>query len=221
MTEELKKDQRIVLMFSGDLDSTAVAVQSLQKGSIVHMLTFNNGAQKWLDLAQAKANYVIKKFPDRTSWEILDCTFLFHELAIKTLENDIRKCGNLVCVACKLAMLTEAILYCKEHGITKIVDGFKKSQDYYPEQTPEYMDATYRFASEFHISYEHPLWDDLMQDLEDVALSGDIPNSPMQPYCLFERNQVTDHSYIAKFVETKIELAKVYLQTRISGLRTY
>jgi 7-cyano-7-deazaguanine synthase in queuosine biosynthesis len=202
-------------LFSGGLDSTAVAVQFLQEGVGVNMLTFYNGAQKWLDLAQTKATHIIKSFPGLTSWEVRDCTFLFHELAIRTIETDIKTSGNLVCCACKLAMLTEAILYCKQAGISRIADGFKKAQVYYPEQTPEYMDATSRFALEYQVDYVHPIWDRANVDLEDIALSGNVPTSPMQPYCLFERNRVTDRSFISAFVEAKIALARTYLQDRI------
>ena len=91
MNNNAVRNKCIVLLFSGGLDSTAVAIQFLQRGINVKMLTFYNGAQKWLDLAQAKAAYIMKNYPTQASWEMRDCTFLFHELAIQTLARIIHE----------------------------------------------------------------------------------------------------------------------------------
>lgn len=219
MSQNDGKQAEITVLFSGGLDSTAVAIEFLKANWFVHMLTFYNGAEQWLDLAKVKADYIMRAFPNKTSYQVRDCTYLFHELGIRSLESDIITYGNLVCCACKLAMLTEAILFCKEKNVSLVADGFKESQSYYPEQTPEFMLATKEFAARFGVEYVHPLWETPLESLEDIALSVGVPTSPMQAYCLFERNPVTGNTHVEEFVRTKISQAHPYLERKIAHIR--
>ncbi|MCX6356725.1 MAG: 7-cyano-7-deazaguanine synthase [Candidatus Aureabacteria bacterium] len=210
----MKRAKTIAILFSGGTDSTATAVYYLQKGYAAHLLTFDNGAEKWLELAEFKAHLITKQFPGRCVWKLLDSTLLFHDLAIVPLVDDVKKYGgrgNLVCCGCKLAMLCGAIIYCRRHGIAQLADGFQKAQDYYPEQTPDYMIPADRFARAYGIRCLHPFWEhpDLSQD--HITLSGAVPPSPIQPYCIFGCNPITDRKFIRPYVESKLPAMRQYL----------
>ena len=212
MSESTAERKRIAILFSGGYDSSAVAAYYLKRGRVAHLITFDNGAQKWLELSEYKAESIEKRFPGRCSWRLLDCTFLFHEIAIKTLESDVREFGNLVCCGCKLAMLAEAIIYCRKNGIAELADGFRKEQDYYPEQTPDYMTRADRFAAAYGIDYLHPLWDHPGLTPQQMALDAAIPTSAMQAYCLFGQNPVREKRFIGPYVESKLPALKAYVE---------
>lgn len=207
----MKSRKTIAVLFSGGADSTATAVHYLQKGYAVHLLTFDNGAEKWLELAEYKAHWIIQQFPESCSWRLLDSTYLFHELAIRPLEQDVKKYGNLVCCGCKLAMLAESILYCRRNGITELADGFQKAQDYYPEQTPDYIVPADGFARAYGIKYVHPFWEHPEFKQDHVTLSSAIPPSPIQPYCIFGNNPILNKKFIRPYVESKLPAMRKYL----------
>jgi adenylyl- and sulfurtransferase ThiI len=209
---------QIAILFSGGIDSTAAAVTFLREGCAAHLLTFSNGAEQWLSLAEGKAKTIRCRFPDLCSWRLLDCAHLFHELAISNLEDDIKRYGNLVCCGCKLAMLAEAIIYCRQNRIDRLADGFRNDQDYYPEQTPHYMGPADEFARRFGISYLHPFYDAWDRDLEEIAREAAVPASSVQPYCLFGRNPVQPSGRIRKYLLSKIPRAEQYVVKRLEEI---
>ncbi len=210
------KPTRIAILFSGGVDSTATAIYFLKQGYDTRLLTFDNGAEKWLDLAEYKAEWIKKQFPERCSWELLDSTHLFHELAIRSLEKDVKKYGNLVCCGCKLAMLCEAIIYCRRNGISMLADGFQRAQDYYPEQTPDYMIPADGFARAYGIQYLHPFWEHPELKQDQITLSGSVPTSPMQPYCIFGCNPILNKKFIRAYVRSKLPAMRKHVDAALS-----
>jgi len=213
-----KKPLPIAVLFSGGVDSTAVAIHLLREGREARLLTFDNGAEKWLELAELKAGYVRKRFPGLCTWELLDSTSLFHDLAIAPMVEDVKKHGkggNLVCCGCKLAMLGEAIVYCRGNGIPEIADGFQMGQDYYPEQTEEYIVPAGRFARSYRVRYVHPLWGRPELKQEKITLEGAVPPSPIQPWCLFGGNPILDKRHIRPYIESKLLALKAYVDAKI------
>ena len=207
--------KNVAVLFSGGADSTAAAVHYLERGYFSHLITFDNGAQRGFDRAEMRGAAVAKEFPGRCSWRLLDCKPLFHALAINNLEKDVRRYGNLVCCGCKLAMLVEAILYCKRNDIHEIADGFRKSQDYYPEQTPEYINPADEFARRYGIAYAHPLWGPSGSTVDVGALSGCIPSSPAQPSCLFGENPVRNREFIGDYVRSRFPAMRSYIESAL------
>jgi len=208
--------KKIAILFSGGVDSTATAIYLLKRGYETHLLTFDNGAEKWLDLAEYKAGWIKKQFPERCSWELRDSTHLFHELAIRPLEQDVKKFGNLICCGCKLAMLCEAIIYCKRNNITELADGFQRAQDYYPEQTPDYMVPADRFAGAYGIRCLHPFWEHPELKQDQITLSGAVPPSPIQPYCIFGCNPILNKKFIRPYVRSKLPAMRKYVDAALS-----
>ena len=215
-----KKPSPVAVLFSGGVDSTAVAIHLLQEGREAHLLTFDNGAEKWLELAEYKAGFIRRQFTGRCTWELLESTSLFHDLAIAPMVEDVQrygKGGNLVCCGCKLAMLCEAIVYCRRNGIREIADGFQKGQDYYPEQTADYIVPADRFACSYGIRYVHPFWDHPELKQERITLDGAVPPAPVQPWCLFGCNPILDKKCIRPYVASKLPAMKAYVDAALGS----
>lgn len=203
--------KKVLILFSGGIDSTATSLYYLQKGYKAQLITFDNGAEKELDKSEHSADLIKQKFGKRCSWKLLNSSLLFHKIAIKNLEQDVKKYGNLICCGCKIAMLAEAIIYCKKNGIKIIADGFEKGQTYYPEQTPEYIGATNSFAKEFGISCEHPIYNMSSKEIRDVVINAGIREKPRQAFCLFGFNRVKNKN-IRKYVQDKLPIARQYIK---------
>ncbi len=45
-------EKKVFILFSGGQDSTSVAVHFLEQGYFVHRITFDNGAERWLNLSE-------------------------------------------------------------------------------------------------------------------------------------------------------------------------
>jgi 7-cyano-7-deazaguanine synthase in queuosine biosynthesis len=206
----MDNSKKVLILFSGGADSTATAAYYLKNGYYVHLVTYDNGAERNLHCSEKKANIIISKFPGRVQWELLDSRDLFHRLAIKSLETDVKKYGNLVCCGCKVAMLAKAIVYCRQHSIKIIADGFEEGQIYYPEQTPEYIEVTAKLASKYGITYEHPLYKLSKDEIENLKLAAGIPPEPLQAACLFGENRLTSQ-FIRQYTTDKIPLAEEYI----------
>ncbi len=204
--------KKIALLFSGGVDSSAVAIHYLKAGRTVHLLTFYNWAEKGMDLAQYKASIIAEKFPGQSTWKLLDCSQLFHDLAILTLEKDVKKYGNLVCCGCKIAMLCQAIIYCRKNRIRELADGFRKEQRYYPEQTQAYIKPNDAFAAKFGISYLHPLYNYTGHEEEVLMHEFAISPAPIQPSCLFGNNRISNQKYIGPYVLSKLTMARAYVK---------
>jgi len=201
---------KVLVLFSGGRDSSAAAVCCLREGYRTHLVTFDNGAERGLDNSRRKADLIKKRFGKMCSWKLMSSRVLFHAVAVKNLEDDVKKYGNLLCCGCKLAMLSEAIIYCRKNNINRIADGFEKGQTYYPEQTPAYMDAADAFAGKFGITYSHPVYRLSARKIKEIAVKAGISAAPLQAECLFGLNRVHNKN-IKKYMLEKLPAAGRYI----------
>ena len=193
----------------------AVALRYLRKKRPVALLTFYNGAESMMEHAKRRADLLRKRFRGLVTWEQRDVKDLFHRLAIQPLESDIRKYGTLVCCGCKLAMLAEAVCFCREHGIRELADGFRREQLYYPEQTDEYMTPAGRLARSFGVRYVHPLYEATDADVHRMAAEEGLPSVALQPSCLFAFNRIRPSAKIRKYVDAKLPAVRAFVRQRL------
>ena len=111
---EVGKNSSVVVLYSGGLDSSAVAALLAAKGiKNIHLITCDNGAQDHLKYAEFKLDDFRQKFPETNFIHTYqESRYPFKKFALIDIESDIKKyTTNLVCVGCKLAMHGVAIVY--------------------------------------------------------------------------------------------------------------
>ncbi|MEA2081195.1 MAG: 7-cyano-7-deazaguanine synthase [Elusimicrobiota bacterium] len=207
-------NKRIAVLFSGGVDSVAAALYYVKKGYEVHLLTFDNGAESGLEKSGKKADELKLEYPDNVKWEARDSRELFRKLAIRDMERDVRKYGNLICCGCKMAMLAEALIYCRKNKIRILADGFRKEQKYYPEQTRAYMDIAAEIAGDFGVKYEHPVYDMSLVRVKKFIESAGISAVPSQASCLFAFNRVSN-DMIGEYTALKAKAVKKICERKI------
>ena len=128
---------------------------------------------------------------------------------------------NLVCVACKVAMHTRAVIYCIENFIPHLVTGYAKRQEYYPEQTPVFMEKIAGFSSMFGIRTHFPVYEDFedeiitRQVLEDFGLPS---TGGGERKCLFCQTLTTaSENEIGLYLDDMLPLVKKYIDLRQAG----
>ncbi|HOW97675.1 MAG TPA: 7-cyano-7-deazaguanine synthase [Kiritimatiellia bacterium] len=215
----MKKRPGAAILFSGGADSMAVAIHYLRRGRPVALLTCYNGAESMMEHAQHRAGLLQKRFRGLVAWEQRDVKDLFHRLAIQHLESDIKTYGTLVCCGCKLAMLAEAILLCRERGLRELADGFRREQIYYPEQTDEYMTPAGRLARSFEIRYAHPLYEATDADVPRMAAEEGLPPVALQPSCLFAFNRIRPSAKIRQYVNAKLPAVRAFIKKRLATVK--
>jgi len=211
----MNTQKKVLVLFSGGADSTATAVYYLNKGYKVQLITFDNGVEINLCNSEKKAKMIIRKHPKLCSWQMLNNRNLFREMAIKTLEQDVKKYGNLVCCGCKLAMLAQSIVFCKKNGIKIIADGFEKGQIYYPEQTPDYIYVASLLCKKFGVKNEHPLYNLSSTEIENLTVQAGLPPAPLQASCMFGENRLKSR-HIKKYTLKKLPMAAEYVKSQIN-----
>ncbi|HFC47008.1 MAG TPA: hypothetical protein ENJ63_03915 [Dissulfuribacter thermophilus] len=169
--------QDIAILYSGGRDSLALYAISLMgrlrevpRPNTVHLLHMLNGMGRFPEFPRSRME-VAKTILEaqvpyghevpKTAYVELDCGRLFQGLWLDWYEDLMPKFGgkNLVCVACKLAMHTKAIIYAVEHYVPIVYAGYAKRQGYYPEQTDVFMEKMAALSQSFGIKTSFPVYD--------------------------------------------------------------
>jgi hypothetical protein len=237
----------LAIMFSGGTDSLAVyALASLghhpdlPRPRHIHLLHMLNGMSRFHDFPSQRFEAAKKilakqvpltemdssdsavKLPDVLMVE-LDMGRLFQGLWLDRYEELMPRYSgkNLVCVACKVAMHTRATIYCIENFIPNLVTGYAKRQEYYPEQTPVFMEKIADFSSLFGVRTHFPLYEDLEDEmvtrhiLEDFGLPS---TGGGERKCLFCQTLTTaTEKEIGKYLDDMLPLVKEYIELRQAG----
>ena len=206
---------KVAILFSGGADSMAAAVHYLKNGYSVKLLTYDNGAEREFEKSEKTAGAIKKAFPGKVVWLLKDSRDFFKKLGIAEIDKDIKEYGDsLICCSCKLAMLSEAVVYSVKNKIKIIADGFNRNQLYYPEQVPEYMNITGRLTEKYGIKYEHPIYGFSRIKRDALIRSAGIKAKPEQASCLFAFNRVRNDR-VGEYTKTKIPQAVRYINKKL------
>lgn len=237
----------LAIMFSGGTDSLAVyALASLghhpdlPRPKHIHLLHMLNGMSRFHDFPKDRFKAAKKilarqvplthmhsedspaKLPEVMMVE-LDMGRLFQGLWLDRYEELMPRYNNknLVCVACKVAMHTRAIIYCMENYIPHLVAGYAKRQEYYPEQTPVFMEKIAEFSARFGVRTHFPLYEDLEDEmvtrhiLEDLGLPS---TGGGERKCLFCQTLTTATEIeIGDYLDDMLPLVSKYVELRQEG----
>ncbi len=231
--------QELAILFSGGTDSLAVYALAaagrhpeLARPLKIHLLHMLNGMSRFHDFPRqrfAAAQKILatkvpepKALPPAEMLE-LDMGRLFQGLWLDRFEELMPCYGgkNLVCVACKLAMHTRAIIYCTEHFVPLLATGYARRQSYYPEQTPEFMEQIAELSARFGIRTIFPVFDDFDDQqitrhvLEDFGLPS---TGGGERKCLFCQTLTTATAReIAAYLNDMVPRAADYIDHKLHG----
>jgi hypothetical protein len=239
--------KELAIMFSGGTDSLALYAlaalghhPNLPRPRHIHLLHMLNGMSRFHDFPrrrfeaakrvlakqvplqdmQAKDSAV--KLPEALMVE-LDMGRLFQGLWLDRYEELMPRYNskNLVCVACKVAMHVRAVIYCIENFVPHLVAGYARRQEYYPEQTPVFMEKISAFSNNFGIRTYFPVYDDLEDEsvtrhlLEDFGLPS---TGGGERKCLFCQTLTTaTEKEIGDYLNDMLPLVKKYVELRQAG----
>ncbi|MFZ5760189.1 MAG: hypothetical protein ACOY32_11250 [Thermodesulfobacteriota bacterium] len=226
--------QELAILFSGGTDSLALYALAvaghhpdLPRPRGIHLLNMLNGMGRFPDFTRTRfetARAILERrlpgseeMPQSGLVE-LDMGRLFQGLWLDRYEELMPRYGgkNLVCVACKLAMHIKAILYCNEHLIPTVVAGYAKKQNYYPEQTPIFMEKMARFSARFGVAARFPVYDDFAEEMTTRHLLEEygLPSTGGgERKCLFSQTLTTaTEAEIGRYLDDMLPLAQEFIE---------
>ena len=232
----------LAIMYSGGTDSLALYALAaaghhpeLPRPGRIHLLHMLNGMGRFPDWPRNRyqtARQILARrvtdeegIPDDAMVE-LDMGRLFQELWLDRYEDLMPRYGgkNLVCVACKLAMHTRAILYCVENFVPVLAVGYASKQGHYPEQTSVFMEKLAEMSRHFGIKTIFPVYhefDDAMVTRHLLEEFGLPSTGGGERKCLFcqTKTTATDKeigAYLNDMVPMVMEYAEHYSAGRIA-----
>jgi tRNA(Ile)-lysidine synthase TilS/MesJ len=231
--------QDLAILFSGGKDSVALyAFAALGKchdipsPRTIHLIHMSNGVSRFRKEPSRRIKTVKKLLAKQASpnqplpesvFIDLDVTHLFQELWLDRYEALMPEYGgkNLVCVACKLAMHTRAVIFCHEHSVPNLLVGMAKKQSHLPEQSEPFMERMIAMSERFGIITRFPLYEALDDDETTVHFLKDhgLPAfGGGKSDCLFSRTLTTanvDHT--ASYIDDMMPSLIQYIEGRLDG----
>lgn len=231
----------VVLLFSGGLDSAAAAILLAEEFRRVHLLTFRNGhGHIMASRAAGPARDLMEARPGRFRHQLRSVAPLFRRLVTDDLHGNHREYGSrfVWCFGCKLAMHSETIRYCRDHGIRHAGDGSSRETRYYVEQSPVGLELIDSLYAEYDIGFTTPVHrlatrEESQRLLRSYGVRQGLRfrnrNPGTQPLCLpgnaiyllstvFSIHPEFPQDQVRRFFKDKAEICRHYIETgRIPG----
>ncbi len=139
-TQAPETGKPFVLLFSGGLDSTLEVVERMKTHGEAHLLTFNNGYCINTQGSLRRASELKDRFGTKRIIDSLIDTKPLMQTILKDFKVLWREYRSplIVDMGCKMASVTELILYAKKNGIEEISDGASVDQTQIFIQHPEF-----------------------------------------------------------------------------------
>ena len=137
-----RKDNDVLLLYSGGKDSTLAAIRLYNAGYNIHFIHFDNGHMCDQDKPYLTFQETFGKKDDfYFDYELssVDIKHIFEEYYSNwstNFTNDPLLTSEIRCLSCRMAMYTKAIEIAKEQGFKYIAEGARISQKFMLEQLP-------------------------------------------------------------------------------------
>jgi len=127
------------ILFSGGIDSTYTAMKLTDQYDQIYLLTYSNGyGHLHIDRTKKRYKELDKLFPGKFKHEIINIKKIFEKIVIDSISKDMKKysSGFFWCFGCKLSMHTQTIIFNRNKGIKKTIDGSSADTKEMVEQSP-------------------------------------------------------------------------------------
>ncbi len=230
--------QDMAILFSGGSDSLALyslamagSLPGIPRPRNIHLLHMLNGMGRFPDFPKNRlkvaktileAQLPAKEDIPETCYIELDMGRLFQGLWLDRYEELMPRFNgkNLVCVACKLAMHTRAIIYCVQNYVPLFLAGYAKKQSFFPEQTRVFMELVSGLSEKFGIRTAFPLYEEFNSELVSRHLLEDfgLPSTGGgERKCLFCQTLTTARGKdIKAFLLEMIPKTEQYIDHRLA-----
>ena len=137
-----RKDNDVLLLYSGGKDSTLAAIRLYKAGYNIHFIHFDNGHMRDQDKPYLTFQETFGKKDDfYFDYELssVDIKPIFEEYYSNwstNFTNDPALTSEIRCLSCRMAMYTKAIEIAKKEGFKYIAEGARISQKFMLEQLP-------------------------------------------------------------------------------------
>lgn len=137
-----RKDNDVLLLYSGGKDSTLAAIRLYNAGYNIHFIHFDNGHMRDQDKPYLTFQETFGKKDDfYFDYELssIDIKPIFEEYYSNwstNFTNDPTLTSEIRCLSCRMAMYTKAIEIAKKEGFKYIAEGARISQKFMLEQLP-------------------------------------------------------------------------------------
>lgn len=137
-----RKDNDVLLLYSGGKDSTLAAIRLYNAGYNIHFIHFDNGHMRDQDKPYLTFQETFGKKDDfYFDYELssVDIKTIFEEYYSNwstNFTNDPALTSEIRCLSCRMAMYTKTIEIAKKEGFKYIAEGARISQKFMLEQLP-------------------------------------------------------------------------------------
>lgn len=174
-----RKDNDVLLLYSGGKDSTLAAIRLYNAGYNIHFIHFDNGHMCDQDKPYLTFQETFGKKDDfYFDYELssVDIKHIFEEYYNNwstNFTNDPLLTSEIRCLSCRMAMYTKAIEIAKEQGFKYIAEGARISQKFMLEQLP-ITNRLKELASSQGIKLLLPVLyvNDDQQEIEELLANG-------------------------------------------------
>ena len=224
MRDEIRSERNasnadLVILFSGGRDSSLAVCKLASHEKNLILMNCLNGTTIGTDVIQTRYRDLKERFPSRIKDFVQVPIFgLFRTLAISQLERDL-KCYKtcLVCLGCKMAAHTHAIIFCIENDIKVIADGYNQYQSGdFMEQRPEAIEIMKNFSAEYGILYINPVYDyKNKKEVKYALYDYGISTKSLEGTCIFGDSYSTpDRKDIISYITERLQICRNFIKER-------
>ena len=224
------RPNEITLMFSGGVDSTALAIMLAERYERVHLVTYKNGYGHWYHhRTYERVAELNRALGDCFQYSLVDTKGYFDEILVKRVLDDYRKfkSGFIWFMGCKMAMHMRSAIYCLEHGLLNMTDGSNEDTNEMVEQMLISLTLIRNLYKQYDIEFGTPVYEvrreasrqlikkwklnmgfqvmDRHLCIQPTCVAGELY---YMPYLLFNKKVQHDERQVAQFIMEKMEIVR-------------
>jgi 7-cyano-7-deazaguanine synthase in queuosine biosynthesis len=157
--------KELAVLFSGGTDSTCATALLAGEYDRVHLITYSRFGLFHMEHAAKNVAFLRKRFgEDRFIHTVIAVDRIFKEISYSCYWRMFARYGLFLlstCGLCRLSMHVRTIIYCRTHGITRVIDGANRhaAGGISTDQSPSVIEGIRKMYSRYGIEYTAPVYD--------------------------------------------------------------